>query len=92
MGSEQYEIITRVKAALDAGATDQAKMRPHLVWEAGQMVSRLKAEDLTTCELAALIGVLHAAHARVLTGPTASRPTLRVLPTLEPTQLRESVS
>lgn len=80
MDSEQYQIITRVKAALDVGATDKARMRPHLAWEAGEMVSRLNADDLTTLELTALIAVLHAAHARVLTGPTESRPVLTVVP------------
>jgi hypothetical protein len=49
-------------------------------WEAGQMVSRLKPDDLTTGELAALVAVLHAAHARAITPPTGDRPFLRIVP------------
>jgi hypothetical protein len=77
MDIELTEILTRVKAALQVGATSQ--MRPHLKWEAGQMVSHLTPDKLTTLELAALVAVLHAAHARVLRGPADSRPTLTVV-------------
>lgn len=91
MTSELNEIITRVKAALDIGESSQPKMRPHLQWEAGQMVSHLKPDDLTTLELAALIAVLHTPHARVLGGPSGTRPTLTLIPGEAPPQLRESV-
>lgn len=80
MTSELDEILTRVKAALDTGSSSPLKMRPHLKWEAGQMVTHLKPDDLTTLELAGLIAVLHTAHARVLAGPSSTRPTLTVVP------------
>jgi hypothetical protein len=86
--SELNEIITRVRAALDIGETSQ--MRPHLAWEAGQMVSHLQPDDLTTLELAALVAVLHAAHARVLGGPASSRPTLTIVPDESGSQRFES--
>ena len=59
----------------------EAKLQDHtlLKWEAGQMVSHLTPDKLTTLELAALIAVLHAAHARVLGGPSSSRPTLSII-------------
>jgi hypothetical protein len=61
--------------------TTMSQTREHLEWEAFQMVSNLGPEDLTTLELAALIGVLHAAHARrVITAPTGDRPLLRIVP------------
>lgn len=93
MESELHEIITRVRSALDIGETSQTRMRPHLKWEAGQMVSHLNPDKLTTLELAALIAVLHAAHARVLSGPADSRPTLTLIPTGEESpELRQSTA
>jgi hypothetical protein len=91
MDSERNEIITRVSGALEVGDSCQHHVRPHLVWEAGQMVTHLKPNDLTTLELAGLIAVLHAAHARVLAGPTSTRPTLTIVPGETAPQLRESV-
>lgn len=91
MDSERNEIITRVKGALDIGESSQPKMRPHLKWEAGQMVTHLNPDDLTTLELAALIAVLHTAHARVLDGPSSTRPTLTLIPGESAPQLCESV-
>lgn len=91
MSAEHTEIITRVKAALDIGNTDQQRMRPHLKWEAGRMVTHLKSDDLTTLELAALIAVLHSAHARVLGGPADSRPTLSIV-SETPAEFRQSTA
>lgn len=90
MRSELTEMLTRVKA-LDLGEMNQPHIRAHLKWEAGQMVSHLKPDDLTDIELSALIAVLHAAHARILAGPTAGRPTLTLIPSQSAPQLRESV-
>jgi hypothetical protein len=90
MESELNEIITRVKA-LDIGGMNQPNVRAHLKWEAGQMVTRLNPDDLTDIELAALIAVLHAAHARVLGGPSSTRPTLTLIPSESAPQFCESV-
>lgn len=90
MDSERNEIITRVTGALDVGESSQPKMRPHLKWAAGQMVTHLKPDDLTTLELAGLIAVLHAAHARVLDGPSSTRPTLAIVPGEQPAELCQS--
>jgi hypothetical protein len=90
MTSELNDILTRVAAALDIGETSQ--MRPHLKWEASQMVSHLTPDDLTTLELAALVAVLHAAHTRVLDGPAGTRPTLTIVPGETRPERFESVS
>jgi hypothetical protein len=60
--------------------TSRGSIRAHLKWEAGTMISRLNADDLTTGELAAFIAVLHAADARVITPPAGDRPLLRIIP------------
>lgn len=75
--SEPREIVQRVKAALDIADTNE--MRTHLEWEARQMVTHVPPERMTTCELAALVAVLHAAHTRVLTPPGGGGPTLRIV-------------
>jgi hypothetical protein len=80
MDSERDEIITRINGALKVGNSTQHHVRPHLMWEAGEMVTHLQPSDLTTLELAGLIAVLHAAHARVLGGPSSTRPTLTIAP------------
>lgn len=90
MDSERNEIITRVSAALEIGETSQTRMRPHLKWEAGQMITHLTRDKLTTLELASLIAVLHAAHARVLAGPADCRPSLTLIPGEETAELRQS--
>lgn len=90
MTSELNEIITRVKA-LDIGEMNQPHIRAHLKWEASQMITHLTPDDLTDLELSALIAVLHAAHARILGGPSSSRPTLTIVPSEESAELCESV-
>lgn len=89
MTSELNEIITRVKA-LDIGEMNQPHIRAHLKWEASQMITHLKSDDLTTIELSALIAVLHAAHARILDGPSSTRPTLAIVPGEQPAELCQS--
>lgn len=89
MHSELDEILTRVKA-LDIGEMNQPHIRAHLKWEAGQMITHLKPDDLTDLELSALIAVLHAAHARILGGPSDSRPTFTLIPGEEPPVLSQS--
>lgn len=92
MTIEADEIITRVKGSLDIGDAShpQNNVRPHLEWEARQMVSHLTPDKLTTLELAGLIAVLHSAHARVLGGPTSSQPTFTVIPGEQPPEFRKA--
>lgn len=72
--SEIREHICAVLAAVNDG-----RMRAHLIWEIKEIMSHVRPEDMTDCELAAAIAVLHAAHARVLVPPPVRRPILRVV-------------
>jgi hypothetical protein len=78
--SEIAELRAHIDSMLEVVSTGRRKIRAHLVWEARQMVNHVKPADLTTAELAALVAVLHAAHARVITPPTGDRPILRIIP------------
>jgi hypothetical protein len=51
---------------------------PHLRWELEQVMSRVRPEDLSAAEIAALLAILMPAHSRVIGGPTG-RAGLRVL-------------
>lgn len=86
--------INSIRARID-GAAEVVEagedIRPHLEWEACQMVSNLSPQDLTTLELASLIGVLHAAHARLLGDPSDGGPSLRLV-TLKTAQLNQPAS
>jgi hypothetical protein len=53
---------------------------PHLRWEIQQVMSRVRPDDLSAAEIAALLAILRPAHARVIGGP-AGRPLLRLLGT-----------
>lgn len=88
MRTEQFEIITRVNAALDVAQSSD--MRPHLEWEAKQLLSHIPPERMTVGELAALVAVLHAAHTRVLDPPGGRGPTLRIVTRKETPELAES--
>ena len=87
MGSELDEIRTRINAALDIMPTQMAqqRIRAHLEWEAREMISHVTPEKMTELELAALIAVLHSAHARILVPPSGGRPLLRIIPDFEQT-------
>lgn len=92
MSRELHEIATRVMGALDVvpeGAEDD--IRAHLEWAAREMITHLSPDKLTNQELAALIAVLNAAHARALVLPSGGRPILRLATTLEPPELTEPV-
>jgi hypothetical protein len=78
--SELSELRAHIDSMLEVVSTGRRRIRAHLKWEAVQMVTNLKPDDLTTGELAALVAVLHAAHARVITPPTGDRPLLRIVP------------
>lgn len=93
MTSELNNIRTRINAALDIADTCDDQIRPHFEWVVRQMIIDLSPDKLTTSELAAMVAVLHVAHARFLIPPAGGRPTLRIIPTeLESPQFSESVS
>ncbi len=56
----------------------QDSLLPHLRWELEQVMSRVRPEDLSDTEIAALLAILRLAHCRVM-GRPATRPALRVL-------------
>jgi hypothetical protein len=94
MSSELNEIRTRINAALDIMPTEMAadRIRAHLEWEAREMLWHVPPDKMTPSELAALIAVLHSAHARVLTAPVGGKPILRIVPTeLQTAQFSESI-
>ena len=95
MSSELNEIRTRINAALDIMPTEMAadRIRAHLEWEAREMLWHVTPDRMTSTELAALVAVLHSAHARVLTIPVGGKAALRIVPSqpLEAAQLGESV-
>lgn len=82
MSSELNEIRMRINAALDVIPTEIAaeRIRAHLEWEAREMIGHVTPDKMTPSELAALIAILHAAHARVLATPPGGRPLLRLIP------------
>lgn len=47
-------------------SSEAADVRPHLVWEVKQILTHITPDDLTDTELAALVAVLRAPHARWL--------------------------
>ena len=79
---EADAIRARMNAALDIALTEGAPphtIRAHLEWEAREMVARISPDKMTAMELAALVAVLHTAHARILAAPGGGRPVLRVV-------------
>lgn len=93
MESELNDIQGRINGALNIVGIGE-DIRAHLEWEAFEMLSRLSPDDLTTPELAALIGTLHAAHARVLGFiPKRAGGFLRIVPSpLESSELLKSTN
>jgi hypothetical protein len=67
----------RITAGLDFATTGRNGVSPLLRWELQQVMSRVRPEDLSAVEIAALLAVLAPAHSRVIGGP-AGRPGLRV--------------
>jgi hypothetical protein len=66
-------------------------IRAHLEWVAREMITHLPPDRLTNQELAALIAVLQAAHARTLVTPVGGRPLLRLATTLESPEIGQPV-
>jgi hypothetical protein len=72
------EVGDLINAARRYGKTRGNRVLPHLRWELGQVMSRVRPEDLSATEIAALLAILMPAHSRVIGGP-AGRPRLRIL-------------
>ena len=72
------EVGERINAACSFVKTGADAVVPHLRWELEQVMSRVRPEDLSAAEVAALLAVLMPAHSRVIGGPTG-RPRLRVI-------------
>ncbi|MDT5332063.1 MAG: hypothetical protein QOF31_3360 [Mycobacterium sp.] len=72
------EVGDRITAACSFVKTGADSVLPHLRWELEQVMSRVRPEDLSAAEIAALLAILMPAHSRVIGGPTG-RPGLRVL-------------
>ena len=65
--TELGERIGLVAASIPNPDTEIA-MRSHLVWQARQILSHITPQDLTTTELAGLLGILVIPHSRWLDG------------------------
>jgi hypothetical protein len=76
--TELPEVSKRVAAGLDDMTTDPNFLSSHLRWELRQVMSRLRPEDLSVVEIAALLEILAPSHFRVVGGP-AGRPRLCLL-------------
>src|ERR1700681_2732127 len=77
--TELSGVGNRITAGLDDVTTGRScSSSPHLRWELQQVMSRVRPEDLSAAEIAALLAILMPAHSRVIGGPTG-RPGLRVL-------------
>jgi hypothetical protein len=72
------EVGDRIIAACNLVNTGADSVLPHLRWELQQVMSRVRPEDLSAAEIAALLAILEPAHSRVIGGP-AGRPRLCVL-------------
>jgi hypothetical protein len=93
VSSELEEIRTRINAALDITDLAQQSIRAHLEWEAREMIAHIPPDKMTALELAAVIAILHIAHARILVPPSDGRPVLRVVPSgLDATEVCETAS
>lgn len=85
MSSELNEIRAQINRVLDCVPTEiiQQRLRAHLEWELKEVLKRIKARDLNTSELLALIAILNPVHARVLDKVVSDKPILRIVPSFE---------
>jgi hypothetical protein len=72
------EVGKRIAAGRDDMTTGRNSLSSHLRWELVQVMSRVRPEDLSAVEVAALLVILTPADTRVIGGP-AGRPKVRVL-------------
>lgn len=70
--------ISKVGDHINANPNTTRSEHHHVRWELEQVMTRVRPEDLSATEIAALLEILRPAHARVVGGP-ASRPGLRIL-------------
>jgi hypothetical protein len=66
------------RSRIQISKTDLDSADPHLRWELQQVMSRVRPEDLSDTEVAALLAILRMAHCRVI-GRPAGRPGLRIV-------------
>jgi len=67
------EVNGHVTVGLDDATTGRHLLSSHLRWELQQVLSRVRPEDLSAAEIAALLDILTPADCRVVGGP-AGRP------------------
>lgn len=68
--AEFSEVGERISAELEFATTGPNGVLPLLRWELAQVMSRVRPEDLSDAEIAALLAILMPAHSRVIGGPT----------------------
>jgi hypothetical protein len=76
--TESTEVGDRITAAREFVKTDGNSLLPHLRWELQQVMARVRPEDLSAAEIAALLVILTPANSRVIGGP-AGRPGLPIV-------------
>ncbi len=67
------EVSKRIAAGLDDMTTGLGFLPSHLRWELLQVMSRLRPDDLSVVEIAALLVILEPAHSRIVGRPTGRR-------------------
>jgi hypothetical protein len=72
----QCELVA--EALRDCAHDEEMRLSPHLRRELEQVMSRVRPDDLSVVEIAALLAILVPAHSRVVGGP-ACWPVLRVV-------------
>ena len=76
--AEFPEVSRRIAAGLDDMMVGPNYLLSHVRWELAQMMSRVRPEDLSLAEVAALLLILTPADSRVIGGP-ARRPKVPLL-------------
>jgi hypothetical protein len=77
-GTESSEMSEHLLTARDCGMTDRDCVLQYLRRELQHVLSQVRPQDLSTAEVAGLLGILTSAHSRIVGGP-AGRPGLGVI-------------
>jgi hypothetical protein len=77
-GTESSEMSEHLLTARACGMTDRDCVLQYLRRELQHVLSQVRPQDLSTAEVAALLGILTSAHSRIVGGP-AGRPGLGVI-------------